>query len=87
MARTASSGDSSTVVRYFERAPVLPMASAIAAAALARTAGGSWVEAATVANLAGNAKVRKLGVVPVNRAEIETVWSLGADLAREENGG
>jgi len=61
--------------------------SAIAAAALARTAGGSWVEAATVANLAGNAKVRKLGVVPVNRAEIETVWSLGADLAREENGG
>lgn len=60
--------------------------SAIAAAALARTAGANWVEAATLANLAGNAKVRKLGVVPVTRAEIETVWSLGADLAREENG-
>lgn len=52
--------------------------SAIAAAALARTAGGDWVEAATLANLAGNAKVRKLGVVPVTRKEIERVWTLGS---------
>jgi len=50
--------------------------STIAAAALARTAGADWVEAATLANLAGNAKVRKLGVVPVRRKEIESVWSI-----------
>jgi rfaE bifunctional protein kinase chain/domain len=49
----------------------------IAAAALARIAGADWLEAATVANLAGNAKVRKLGVVPVTRLEIEHVWELG----------
>ncbi len=50
--------------------------SAISAAALARAAGASWEEAATLANLAGNAKVRKLGVVPVTRAEVESVWTL-----------
>jgi len=50
--------------------------SAIAAATLARAAGGNWVEAATLANLAGNAKVRKLGVVPVTRSEIEGVMSI-----------
>jgi D-beta-D-heptose 7-phosphate kinase/D-beta-D-heptose 1-phosphate adenosyltransferase len=49
--------------------------SAIAAATLARAAGADWVEAATLANLAGNAKVRKLGVVPVTRKEIEGVWA------------
>lgn len=48
--------------------------SAISAAALARAAGANWVEAAALANLAGNAKVRKLGVVPVSRKEIESVW-------------
>ncbi len=51
--------------------------SAIAAATLARAAGADWVDAATLANLAGNAKVRKLGVVPVNRKEIEQVYRLG----------
>jgi len=50
--------------------------SAIAAATLARAAGSNWVEAAVLANLAGNAKVRKLGVVPVTRKEIESVWSM-----------
>ena len=50
--------------------------SAISAATLARAAGATWEEAATLANLAGNAKVRKLGVVPVNRAEIEHVWKM-----------
>jgi D-beta-D-heptose 7-phosphate kinase/D-beta-D-heptose 1-phosphate adenosyltransferase len=50
--------------------------SAIAAATLTRAAGADWVEAATVANLAGNAKVRKLGVVPVTRKEIEGVWAM-----------
>jgi D-beta-D-heptose 7-phosphate kinase/D-beta-D-heptose 1-phosphate adenosyltransferase len=50
--------------------------SAIAAATLARTAGADWVEAATLANLAGNAKVRKSGVVPVTRPEIENVWTM-----------
>ena len=49
--------------------------SVIAAAALARQAGASWPEAAQVANYAGNAKVRKLGVVPVTRHDIETVWA------------
>ena len=53
--------------------------SAIAAATLARAAGADWVEAATLANLAGTAKVRKLGVVPVSRSEIQAVWSLGRD--------
>lgn len=51
--------------------------SAIAAATLARAAGADWVEAATLANLAGNAKVRKLGVVPVTRKEIENVGAIG----------
>ncbi|HEU4752427.1 MAG TPA: PfkB family carbohydrate kinase, partial [Armatimonadota bacterium] len=51
--------------------------STIAAAALARVSGGDWVEAATVANLAGNAKVRKLGVVPVGREDIRHVFALG----------
>ena len=55
--------------------------SAIAAATLARTAGASWVEAAILANLAGQAKVRKLGVVPVTRPEMERVWALGHALA------
>jgi D-beta-D-heptose 7-phosphate kinase/D-beta-D-heptose 1-phosphate adenosyltransferase len=50
--------------------------SAIAAATLARAAGANWVEAATLANLAGNAKVRKRGVVPVTRNEIEDVWTM-----------
>lgn len=50
--------------------------SAIAAATLARAAGADWVEAAMLANLAGNAKVRKLGVVPVTRKEIESVWAM-----------
>jgi D-beta-D-heptose 7-phosphate kinase / D-beta-D-heptose 1-phosphate adenosyltransferase len=54
--------------------------SAVAAAALARTAGADWEEAATLANLAGNAKVRKLGVVPVNRKEIENVWLISQTL-------
>ncbi|MBM3460301.1 MAG: hypothetical protein FJX77_17415 [Armatimonadetes bacterium] len=70
--------------------PVLPVEvydscgcgdSAIAAATLARTAGATWVEAATLANLAGQAKVRKLGVVPVTRIEMEKVWALGHALA------
>ena len=58
--------------------------SAIAAATLARLAGADWVEAATVANLAGNAKVRKLGVVPVTRKEIQAVWTISHALS---NGG
>jgi D-beta-D-heptose 7-phosphate kinase/D-beta-D-heptose 1-phosphate adenosyltransferase len=49
--------------------------SVIAAATLARLGGAAWSEAAQLANYAGNAKVRKLGVVPVTRHEIETVWA------------
>ncbi|MBI3910432.1 MAG: hypothetical protein HY320_05795 [Armatimonadetes bacterium] len=49
--------------------------SVIAAAALARASGGDWVEVATVANLAGNAKVRKRLVVPVTRRDLESVWA------------
>ncbi|MGV3723289.1 MAG: bifunctional heptose 7-phosphate kinase/heptose 1-phosphate adenyltransferase [Actinomycetota bacterium] len=72
--------------RPWAHLPVMPLEvydpcgcgdSAIAAATLARAAGGDWVEAATLANLAGNAKVRKLGVVPVSRIEIESVMTLG----------
>ncbi len=48
--------------------------SVVAAATLAHAGGAGWHEAATVANLAGNAKVRKLGVVPVARRDIEAVW-------------
>jgi rfaE bifunctional protein kinase chain/domain len=48
--------------------------SVIAAATLARLGGASWPEAAEVANFAGNAKVRKLGVAPVSRHDIESVW-------------
>jgi rfaE bifunctional protein kinase chain/domain len=55
--------------------------SVIAAAALALVAGATLAEAATIANYAGNAKVRKLGVVPVTRSEIRAIWSLA------ENGG
>jgi len=47
--------------------------SVIAAAALARAAGGDWVEVAAIANLAGNAKVRKRLVVPVSVADLEAV--------------
>jgi rfaE bifunctional protein kinase chain/domain len=61
--------------------------SAIAAATLARTAGADWVEAATLANLAGNAKVRKLAVVPVTRKEIEAVWSLSHTRTNGSHGG
>jgi rfaE bifunctional protein kinase chain/domain len=67
------------------RLPVIPLEvfdpcgcgdSAIAAAALARASGAEWTEAAMLANLAGNAKVRKLGVVPVTPAELEAVARL-----------
>ncbi len=56
------------VGRPYRHLPVVPLEvydpcgcgdSAIAAAALARAAGATWEEAATLANLAGNAKVRK----------------------------
>lgn len=42
----------------------------ISAATLALAAGGGFVEAAAIGNLAGNAKVTKLGVAPVTRDEI-----------------
>jgi D-glycero-beta-D-manno-heptose-7-phosphate kinase len=50
--------------------------SVIAAAALALVAGATLGEAATLANYAGNAKVRKLGVVPVTHDEIRAIWRL-----------
>jgi D-beta-D-heptose 7-phosphate kinase/D-beta-D-heptose 1-phosphate adenosyltransferase len=50
--------------------------SVIAAAALALVAGAALGEAATLANYAGNAKVRKLGVVPVTLDEIRAIWRL-----------
>ena len=70
--------------------PVLPLEvydpcgcgdSAIAAAALARVVGSDWVEAATLANLAGSAKVRKRGVTPVTRDELWSVYALGQGAA------
>ena len=50
--------------------------SVIAAAALARVAGADWDEAVILANWAGHAKVRKRGVVPVSREEIQTVFRM-----------
>jgi rfaE bifunctional protein kinase chain/domain len=50
--------------------------SVVAAAALALACGSSLSEAATLANYAGNAKVRKLGVVPVTRDDIRSIWQL-----------
>ena len=50
--------------------------SVIATAALALSSGASHAEAATLANYAGNAKVRKLGVVPVSRDDIRDIWRL-----------
>jgi len=50
--------------------------SVIAAISLARVAGANWPQAAEVANLAGHAKVRKRGVVPVTRREIQAVMRL-----------
>jgi D-beta-D-heptose 7-phosphate kinase/D-beta-D-heptose 1-phosphate adenosyltransferase len=76
--------------RPWRHLPVIPLEvydpcgcgdSAIAAATLARAAGADWVEAAALANLAGNAKVRKLGVVPVTRREIESVWAFSESIA------
>lgn len=58
----------------------------IAAATLARAAGAGWFEAAMLANLAGNAKVRKLGVVPVTRKEIEEVSRMTAPSEPGSNG-
>lgn len=58
----------------------------IAAATMARAAGADWIEAATLANLAGNAKVLKLGVVPVSRQEIEDVSRMGGRGEAESNG-
>lgn len=45
----------------------------ICAAALALASGASFLEAAAVGNIAGNAKVTKLGVAPVTRAEMRRV--------------
>jgi len=59
--------------------------SVIAAATLARLGGASWPEAAEIANLAGNAKVRKLGVAPVTRDDIENVWA-HAQINKEREG-
>jgi rfaE bifunctional protein kinase chain/domain len=61
--------------------------SAIAAATLARAAQADWVEAAMLANMAGNAKVRKLGVVPVTRKEIENVWAMSSALSNGNGNG
>ncbi len=75
-------GDAEHGARHF---PVMPLDvydpcgcgdSAIAALSLGRSSGASWDEAAVLANLAGSAKVRKLGVVPVTRDEIRAVWGL-----------
>jgi D-beta-D-heptose 7-phosphate kinase/D-beta-D-heptose 1-phosphate adenosyltransferase len=82
--------------RPWRHLPVIPLEvydpcgcgdSAIAAAALARAGGGDWVEAATLANLAGNAKVRKLGVVPVTRKEIESVWAVSDAITNGSSNG
>jgi rfaE bifunctional protein kinase chain/domain len=50
--------------------------SVIAAAALAVGAGAAWSEVGVLANCAGNAKVRKLGVVPVTPDDLRFIWGL-----------
>jgi D-beta-D-heptose 7-phosphate kinase/D-beta-D-heptose 1-phosphate adenosyltransferase len=50
--------------------------SVIAAAALTLASGGAWSEVGVLANCAGNAKVRKLGVVPVTPDDLRFIWQL-----------
>jgi rfaE bifunctional protein kinase chain/domain len=50
--------------------------SVIAAAALTVACGGAWDEVGVLANCAGNAKVRKLGVVPVTPDDLRYIWQM-----------
>lgn len=50
--------------------------SVIAAAALGVACGAAWLEVGVLANCAGNAKVRKLGVVPVTPDDLRFIWRL-----------
>jgi rfaE bifunctional protein kinase chain/domain len=58
--------------------------SVIAAAALAVACGASWGEVGVLANCAGNAKVRKLGVVPVTPDDLRFIWRLAHEPFSEE---
>jgi rfaE bifunctional protein kinase chain/domain len=59
--------------------------SVIAAAALALAGGADWEEVGVVANCAGNAKVRKLGVVPVTPDDLRFIWRLAHTAYSEQN--
>jgi D-beta-D-heptose 7-phosphate kinase/D-beta-D-heptose 1-phosphate adenosyltransferase len=59
--------------------------SVVAAATLALLGGATLEEAAVLANYAGNAKVRKVGVVPVTRDEIRVIWELNEARASERD--
>ena len=50
--------------------------SVVAAAALAIAFGAPWPAVGVLANCAGNAKVRKLGVVPVTPDDLRSMWLL-----------
>ncbi len=50
--------------------------SVVAAAALGVASGATWWEVGLLANCAGNAKVRKLGVVPVMPDDLRALWHL-----------
>lgn len=50
--------------------------SVVAAAALAVAFGAPWPAVGVLANCAGNAKVRKLGVVPVTPEDLRSMWLL-----------
>src|SRR5262249_54790998 len=50
--------------------------SVVAAASLAVACGASWQEVGVLANCAGNAKVRKLGVVPVTPDDLREMWRM-----------
>ena len=50
--------------------------SVVAAAALAVACGASWPEVGVLANCAGNAKVRKLGVAPVTPDDLREMWRM-----------
>ena len=50
--------------------------SVVAAAALAVAFGAPWPAVGVLANCAGNAKVSKLGVVPVTADDLRSMWLL-----------
>jgi len=60
--------------------------SVVAAAALAVASGASWPEVGVLANCAGNAKVRKLGVAPVTPDDLREMWRMARRAISDQPG-